>query len=203
MKCKPVKIALLLSLTLLLNGCGPVNSLFSLYQADDTAFEEGLLGTWQPVITEFNEDDKDTRWTFEHLSDDKFYAFTWGSVKGKGGFAAKTRLVKLSDNLFIDFEGDTSRAENLQGKELVVPFPVTSTHMIGRIWLEKDSLKVRLLGQDWVDKQIKAGTFSLSRENVDGSAILTAKAADLRKFMQEHADDDVALSEEFKLVRSK
>jgi hypothetical protein len=61
MKSKPVKIALLLSLTLLLNGCGPVNSLFSLYQADDPAFEEGLIGTWQPVITEFNEDDKDTR----------------------------------------------------------------------------------------------------------------------------------------------
>jgi len=203
MKSKPVKIALLLSLTLLLNGCGPVNSLFSLYQADDPAFEESLIGTWQPVITESNEDDKDTRWTLEHPSDDKFYAFTWGSVKGKGGLTAKTRLVKLSDNLFIDFEGDMNRAENLQGKELVLPFPAISTHMIGRIWLGKDSLRIRLLSQDWVDTQIKAGTFSLSRENVDGSAVLTAKAADLRKFMQEHADDHVALSEEFELVRSQ
>jgi len=203
MKSKPVKFVLLLTLTLLLNGCEPIDSLHSLYQADDAAFEDGLIGTWQPVITESNESDKDIRWIFERPGDDKSYAFTWGSVLGKGGFAAKARLLKLNGNLFVDFAGDANRAEKLQGKDLVLAFPSISAHMVGRIWLEKNSLKVRLLSRDWVDSQIKAGAFSLAHENVDGREILTASTADLRKFMQEHADDRVALGEEFDLVRSK
>ena len=78
-----------------------------------------------------------------------------------------------------------------------------STHMMGRIWLTKDSLEIHFLKDDWVKAQVKAGAFPLANVDVEGSPILTAKTDDLRKFMQAHADDQEALSENYSLVRQK
>ena len=44
MKGKFVAHAVILSLAILLNGCGPIASFFSLYKADDKAFENWT--TW-------------------------------------------------------------------------------------------------------------------------------------------------------------
>jgi hypothetical protein len=50
---------------------------------------------------------------------------------------------------------------------------------------------------------VKAGTFSLAHLDADGGMILTAGTEDLRKFMQAHAEDKDALSENFELKRIK
>jgi len=54
-----------------------------------------------------------------------------------------------------------------------------------------------------VKAQVKAGTFPLANVDVDGTPILTAKTEELRKFMQEHAEDPEALSEIYSFVREK
>ena len=68
---------------------------------------------------------------------------------------------------------------------------------MGRVWLEKDQLEIHLLKDDWVNAQIKEGSFSLSHLGENGDLILTGSTDELRKFMQEHAED------KFKLVRAK
>ncbi len=203
MKRKFVSLAVILSLAILLNGCGPSASFFSLYKADDKAFETGLLGTWKLEKPDpSNPDDRNTRWTFAKSEDENFYDFKWGTVGAKGGFLAKARLVRIGSSLFADFEGDTGN-KVMDSIDTMWPFPVMSVHMMGRVWLGKDSLEIHFLKDDWVKARIKAGSFPLSHLGENGDLILTASTDELRKFMQEHAEDEDALSENYKFVREK
>jgi hypothetical protein len=203
MKRKFLSLAVILSLAILLNGCGPIASFFPLYKADDQAFETGLLGIWKLEKPDPNNpDDKNTRWTFTKSDAENFYDFKWGAVGAKGGFLAKARLVRLGPGLFADFEGDTENTV-WDSKDAVMPFPVMSVHMMGRVWLGKDSLEIHFLKQDWVKERIKAGSFPLSHLGQNGDLILTASTDGLRTFMEEHAENEDALSENYKFVREK
>jgi hypothetical protein len=203
MKGKFVAHAVILSLVILLNGCGPIASFFSLYEADDKAFETGLLGTWKLEKPDpSNPNDRNTRWTFAKSEDENFYDFKGGAVGAKEGFLAKTRLVRIASSLFADFEGDTGN-KVMDSKDTMMPFPVMSVHVMGGVWLGKDSLEIHFLKDDWVKEQIKAGSFPLSQLGENGDLILTASTDELRKFMQEHAEDEDALSGNYKFVREK
>lgn len=203
MKRKFMSLAVILSLAIFLNGCGPIASFFPLYKADDQVFETGLVGTWKPEKADpHNPDDKDTRWTFAKSEDESFYDFKWGAVGAKGGFLAKARLVRIGSSLFVDFEGDTGN-KVMDSKDTMMPFPVMSVHMMGRVWLGNDSLEIHFLKEDWVKERIKAGSFPLSHLGENGDLILTASTDELRKFVQEHAEDKDALSDNYKFVRNK
>jgi hypothetical protein len=201
MRRKFVSFAVILSLAIFLNGCGPIASFFPLYKAGDKAFETGLIGTWKLEKPDpSNPDDKNARWTFAQSEAENFYDFKWGRVGAKGGWLAKARLVRIGSNLFADFEGDTG-SKDWDSKDAVMPFPVISVHMMGRVWLGKDTLEIHFLKDDWVNERIKAGSFPLSHLGASGDLLLSASTDELRKFMQEHAEDEDALSENYKFVR--
>jgi hypothetical protein len=75
--------------------------------------------------------------------------------------------------------------------------------MIGRIWLEQDTMQIHLLDDEWVNKQTEAGTFSLAPLNLDSDQILTAQTQDLRPFVPAHADGAEALSVIYQRIRAK
>lgn len=202
MRSQLAKLVFLLILVFALCGCAPVDSVFPLYKPDDASFEPKLIGKWQPVVTDANSEDKEVRWIFAQSSADKFYDFRWTAVGKKGAFVAKARLVQLGTTLFIDFEGDDS-SQDPDKMETVAPYPVIPTHMLGRFWLEGDSLKIHFLSDDWVKNQIKAGTFTLAQVDSSNGPLLIASTDDLRKFMQAHAEDTEALSEKFEFTRVK
>jgi hypothetical protein len=203
MKFRFASFVATLALALLLNGCAPIDSIFPLYKADDAVSDDRLLGTWQPVGTNSDGSVKDQRWNFVHSKDDEFYDFNLGVVGARGGFAGKVRLVRLGDSLFIDFHGDMDRTMSSDKPDDIIPYPAIATHMIGRVWLEKDSLRIHFLNDDWIKKQVKAGALSLAHLDTNDGQILTASTEDLRKFMQAHADDADALSENYELRRFK
>ena len=186
----------------LLSGCEPVNSVYPLYKSEDSVLDARLVGAWQHAKPE-NDDDKDARWYFSESGDKKSYDFKWGAAGAKGGFLASARLVRLGNVMFIDFEGDDCKASDVEQKDNLMAFPVISTHMMGRIWLTDQTLEIHFLKDDWVKAQVKAGRFPLANLDVEGTPILTAKTEELRKFMQEHAEDQEALSENFSFVRGK
>jgi len=188
------------ALASILAGCGPINSLQPLYTKEDKVFEETLLGEWQPKAPE-NDEDMKARWTFEKSGKEYFYTFCITTIEKKGCLRAQARLVRLGGGLFVDFEGDTR--DDDASKITSMPFPIISTHMIGRIWIEKDAIRIRMLEDDWVNKRIKEGKFALTHTTTDGGTVLTAKTEDLRKFAQDHADDEEAFSGSFELVRAK
>jgi hypothetical protein len=200
MKSPLARITAFIALALLLGGCGPANSLYALYDSDDAVSEDHLLGSWQPVVTDPHDLEKDERWIFAASKNHKFYAFRGGTIGEKGAYVAQARLVRLGNNLFIDFAGES---EEETTKDSVIPFPMIATHMIGRVWLAKDTMQIHFLNEDWVKKQAEAGAFSLPHLNVDGSQIITAQTVDLRKFIEAHADDKEALSVNYDFVRAK
>ncbi len=194
-------LLILIAMSQILAACAPIDSLQALYTTDDKAFEESLLGKWQIKEAE-SDDDKKARWIFERSADEKSYSLCLTSIEKKGCLLAKARLVRLGGAFFVDFEGDTDDDRLASGNGFV-PFPVVSTHMIGRIWIDKDVFRIHLLKDDWVKQQIKSGKFTLPYVDVDGRPILTAKTEELRKFAQEHMEDQEAFSQDWELVRVK
>jgi hypothetical protein len=182
-------------------GCGPINSLQALYTKDDKVFEEALLGIWQYKAPESDED-KNARWTFEKSGNNYSYNFCGTSIERKACLRAQARLVRLGGAIFVDFEGDT-RDHDEASKNESMPFPIIPTHMIGRIWIEKDTVRIHMLEDGWINKHIKEGKFALAYTITDGETVLTAKTEELRKFAQDHADDEEAFSGSVELVRAK
>src|SRR5260370_34843804 len=89
------RTALLLLATALasiLASCGPINSPQALYTKEDKAFEEPLLGDWQPKAPE-NDEDKKARWTFETSGNEYFYTFCMMTIEEERGIRAQERLA--------------------------------------------------------------------------------------------------------------
>jgi Flp pilus assembly protein TadD len=97
-----------------------------------------------------------------------------------------TCLVRLQDKLFFDSELRTKQigGERVSPNDLGVS--VVRAHVIGRIWLQKDVMRVARMDSDWVEKNTPEGF----RVMQGTSAVITASTAELRKVLQEHGDDD-------------
>jgi Flp pilus assembly protein TadD len=97
-----------------------------------------------------------------------------------------TCLVRMQDKLFFDSELLTKQ----MGGESVSPSDlgagVVRAHVIGRIWLQKDVMRVARLDSEWVEKN----TPESFRMMEGKAAVITASTADLRKLLLEHGDDD-------------
>jgi hypothetical protein len=202
MNSRLTTIAAVLVLALSLIGCAPADCVYSLYEPTDAASDDRLLGTWQPVATDSNSE-KDWRWNFVHSKEDKFYDFTFCVRGEKGGLVAKARLVEIGNYLFVDFKGDLDRTLGSEKLDSLITYPVVPTHAIGRIWIEKDALRIHFLKDDWAKDQSRVGKLALAHLDLDGYPLITANTEDLRKFVQAHAEDTDALSENYELERVK
>lgn len=195
MKVLPA-ILLCVSLACFACGCAPVGSLFELYTTQDKLFDPNLIGEWKQVSPPGSE--KLSRWLFQADKESVTYSAALTSLDKTGRWQADARLVNLGDFLFIDF---TASSDALNDENAKVPFPSTPIHMFGRIWIEPGHVKIHFLNDDWVKAQIKAGTFPLPHVEKDGDPLLLAPTDELRKFVQEHAEDKEAFSENYELVR--
>ena len=174
---------------LVLTGCTtPAVSLRPLQATDEKpAAEPGMEGKWL-------RDEPDTgevkSWEISQDTDGCY------KVQGQRDPAGESKiprtelyttcLVRLQDKLFFDSELRTKQigGENVSPNDLGVG--VVSAHVIGRIWLQKDVMRVARLDSDWVEKNT-----SESFRVMQGKwAVVTASTADLRKLLLEHGDDD-------------
>ena len=199
MKNKALLVTLLLGI-LAADGCGPVNSLFALYTSEDKFFDENLIGEWQQTPATATESEKNGRWVFLRDGDTSVYKTSLVTIGKRGGFVAKGRLVRLGKAVFVDFEPDTDSSGD---GELTLPYPVIESHMIGRVWIEKDQVRIHFLDENWIKKQLKEGKLTLAHAGPAETPILNATTAELRKFAQEHAEDEEAFSENYELARMK
>ena len=191
-----------LALACLLAGCAPVISLNPLFDESkkESIFFESLVGEWkvQPRSNS-SQSDAQGRWIFRRTEDGKGYDVSSFEIDKEGSFRSIVHVLKLGDFLFIDVgptEQDSDKTPN-------VPYPMVTGHAIGRIWVERDSLRIQLLDEAWVSKQVKAGTFELAHADVEERTILTATTEQLRKFALEHAEDKDAFSVNYDLTKVK
>jgi hypothetical protein len=89
------------------------------------------------------------------------------------------------------------------------PYPAIAGHVIGRVYLEKDKMRIDFLSDQWVSGQAKAGKLTLSSIrigvetvfSIPDRLVLSAATEDLRKFALQHAEDKEAFSDTFAFQR--
>jgi tetratricopeptide (TPR) repeat protein len=184
--------ALALGAVLFLTGCGdPAVSVRPLYVAGEKPVAEPLLGgQW---VTDDASSGETQNWIVTAQPDGCYQAEiqSLSSDSKKDTEKEDTRetyracLVRLQDKLFFDsellfknFGRRTVRASDLgQG--------VTANHLIGRLWVDKDLLRLVRLKAEWVSKD----TPEEFREMRGQSALITGSTDRLRQIVAEHADD--------------
>src|SRR4029077_1951671 len=161
------------------------DSLFPLFAGGDKELDDRLLGDWRfQSGVSFKHGEKSARMVFRKSADSTEYEVTLFDFDEKGvNLALTAHMVRLGNFSFIDF--GTPDANKRKFKE--IPFPIIEIHFFGRIHLEKESVRLDLLSDEWVKEQGKASKPTLATvQTADGRAI-SASTEELRKFALEHA----------------
>jgi len=170
--------ALLLSL-LTLVGCDPAFSIHTLYaDKEDVVFEPNLLGTW---VTSENGGDP----VIIERGDSKAYQIrlqVGDRTSSETSFTAY--LVNVSGYLFLDAVANSS--QNSARDSFAIP-----GHVIVRIWLTNDSLRLAYLDESGVSEGGPAGGTHIEA----CCAVLTGSTLDLKRFVVEHANDDTVFDQ--------
>lgn len=173
-------------------GC-PVRSLQPLFSEKDIMYSSALVGTWA------NGED---RYTFKKASDNSYRILlseqkSTDSVKHTESNGDTMTFVgqlgKLGKSLFLD---------TYPGRE-VVDFHLLATHMIFRLWLDADTLRLASLEGDWVKKMIKANRLKIQYTIANGDFILTGSTNELQKIVRPFANDSNAFPNPETFVRVK
>jgi Flp pilus assembly protein TadD len=190
---KPVLAILAICSLLLLGGCGsPAVSLHPLYlDKEKPATETGIEGTW---LAEDNSAVDAIGWNIRVDSSGCYQAESEQknseANKQKETEIYKICLVRLQEKLFFDeeFISKNIGAAVINANDLGQT--TVRGHNVGRLWLEKDMLRVAQITSKWVEQNMPEG----QRAMQDKTAIITASTDDLRKFLSEHAEDSSAWS---------
>jgi hypothetical protein len=172
MKTK-LKIIAFYLLAVVLGGCVP--SLHPLFTENERIFDANLVGIW---YTDSNE-------TWEFKPGSKSYECIYVDKDGKSG-RFNAGLGKLQNNMFLDiFPSELKLTENDFYKIHFVP-----THTFMRVNLTKDSLELRVMNPDGLDKLLKSEPNGIKHESSEGGGVvLTASTKELQDFMLKYGVD--------------
>jgi len=191
--------SLTLAPLLALFGCqSPAPSLHALVGTGEAVLEPVLVGQWCEESPEHTCQD-DSRWTFEQEGERAFRLTISEGVTGGEAFVFNVRLARIDGQLFLDarlkehFLGD----KRIDSDVFVLP-----THLIGRIELEPDALRIQLFHTDWMREQIAAGRLELSHTNLeDGTFLITAGTEELQQFVRRYGGEEEAFAFRTDLIR--
>ena len=106
------------------------------------------------------------------------------------------QLVQVGNYTFFDvaFIEIPGKKEKATAYDLGV-LPI---HLIGRIWLDRDTLRLGMLNYDWLHDMTQSGKLKLRylehHKGDDDLILLTADPDDLRDFVRQYAEDPNAFS---------
>lgn len=175
-----------------------VVSLLPLFDDGYLVSEPGLLGTWKAA------DGADT-WTFEKADGMEYLLIQrqaeYGlsqvpgqetpTKKGPGDTVRfRARLGRLGAGLFLDLipagEGNPEVRNDLYNVHMV------PGHTLARISLDKDSLRIVFLDEDWLTEAVKDGRIALAHAETKGWLVLTAPTSGLQSFILKYGGDNRA-----------
>ena len=178
----------------------PAVSLQHLLTDEDCESVSQLLGDWEP------KGDLSGIWTIKASGDRKYRLIQKEGESDTSNKAAFDICVAhVGGYLFFDATYQTVRPD---GKALLgeddnlfwIPL-----HLIGRLDVNDDALRFRLLGDDWLQDALKSGRLHLtSSQDDEGYYLLTAPSKELKEFAERFASDPRAFSyaEEFEHISS-
>lgn len=189
-------------ITLFFSGC-VVYSFYPLYSEDDLFANDILTGIWL--------DDEGTEWFFEHdylgkkapeNIDSTSYVLKL-KTKDETQFSDKefsVHVIKLGGTYFLDFYLE----EFLDDDELdLASFHIIPVHTFAKLTFSKDELQINWFDQDWLEDLIEKNRIRIHHENNGDFILLTAKPAELQKFVTKYVNSDEAFEDGMEAVLSR
>jgi hypothetical protein len=185
----------LVAICLFLGGCVPVLSLFGLYDKSSLTSDDQIVGKWE-TFDENNKEKSECCWIFTKSDDG--YSMTVPNPDDNLIWYSTVHLVKLGDAMFVDIEPNTEKPDHITR----IPFPMAKVHVFGRIWIEKDSVRMGLLDDEGMKAAVASGKTRLTYINAE-DLVLTSTTMQLQAFAREHANDKDAFSIDLNLRRKR
>jgi hypothetical protein len=88
-------------------------------------------------------------YAFKKLGDNAYEIIFPGDEEGSK-YKSQVHLVRLGEFLFLDAYPASLDSDEEKRNKAPEPFPKISVHVFGRIWIEKDILRIALLDDEWV-----------------------------------------------------
>jgi tetratricopeptide (TPR) repeat protein len=192
------KAFLPLGLVVLLSGC-PELSLNPLFKDEEAVFDDALVGTWITSAATRGTVNEGQTYTLKE-SGTSAYELTFPNDDGTYS-RSKVHLARLGNFLFLDVYPAELTSEEKEQNKTPELFPLIGAHTFGRIWIEKDFMRIALLNDEWVQKMAKEGELTLSYAWVDNDAVLTASTEEIQKLALQYAEDTEAFSQEIGFCR--
>jgi hypothetical protein len=158
--------------------------------------DDQILGNWE-ILSDASKDKPTCCMVFEKSSDG--YTMTTPDTDDNEVWTSTVNLVKLGDSIFIDIAPNDEKHDETAR----VSFPTVKVHTFGRIWIEKDKVRMELLDDDGMKKAVVNGKTRLTYVNGDDGLVLTSTTEQLQAFAREHANDKDAFSFEINLKRQQ
>jgi len=195
-----------LALAVALSGCDPAVSIRPLYTEADLkkpVAEPRIEGDWvspdldKPVIDE-------APWSKWKIAPPKQPGEPYGAYsvdvrpgkpdpgKGDGVVSYEVRLVAIGDKLFFDAEFTVQEEGQVSTREDDLATGLVGSHVIGRVWIGSDYLRIAFLDSKWVQEHSPAN-FQESKGQYS-VAIITASTQDVRDFLLRNSDDEEAMA---------
>ena len=197
---KTVKVLLSVALFIFISGC-VVYSFYPLYTENDLFPNTLLLGNWI--------DDDGTEWNFEYAYkgkkvpeniDSTSYNLTqkYEDDEMTNSSEFSVHVVKLGENYFLDFY-----LEKFDDNLFLQNFHIIPVHTFAKLKVEKNKLEIQWFDQEWLEDLLKKNRIRIHHENNGDFILLTAKPAELQKFVNKYADDEKAFENGLKAVLTR
>jgi Flp pilus assembly protein TadD len=189
------------------SGCSPAVSIRPLYTDADIKkpiVEPRIEGEWiSPDLDKAGTDEELwLRWKIAPPSKPgesySTYSVEFRPAKpdpqeGEEVISYNVRLVQIADKMFFDAEFEEQKhGQHKLGRGDIAG--LAPAHLIGRVWVQQDFLRVALFNSEWV-KDNSPESFQESVDAPDTNiSVITGSASDLRKFVLQNADNEKALS---------
>lgn len=154
-----------------MTGCGPTLSLHPLYTDKEVVSDLPLEGKWT------DEDAKEV-WSVSK-SKDHYEAVQLGNGNSE---KYELHVVRLEQLRFLDITDNDTPSLAIPG------------HMIVKIWMEGEQLRIQAMDTDWLKQKIRETGFPYVE--VDKQILLTAPTPQLQKFILLYANEPKALDSE-------
>ncbi len=174
---KTTGLAGMLMLTVLFSGCGPLASLYPLWDRDHLISEPGLIGTWIS--------DEDEVLKIVDAGNLK-YGVTFADGDGVSRYEA--RLVCLDGRLYLDLFPDAESLSHLLSAQAYLP--VIPTHFFARVSVSSATLEIALLDEETLARMVDRGEVDIPLLKWEEGLLLAAETGRVQELLVRCSDDE-------------
>jgi tetratricopeptide (TPR) repeat protein len=208
LKAATIIIAVVL-ISLLPAGCNPAGSLRPVYESKDkTVTEPKIEGEWlSPIGDQATKKQEVARWRISYEKDryvvEVQYSDADAGERPPSTDTYDASLVSLDNKVFLDAELLERKSDGHTVKTSDMEPGMVPVHLLGRVWLHPDYLRIGMIDSDWLEKHTTDAFRVITHSGgiLPDNAVITASTKELHEFLVRNADNAEALSLAFYLCR--